>query len=637
MRVRPSTSLVLVSCAALACTALVGHSAVGQSALLRGPKAKTTFRTRLVPAKVAPPLQATAIGKRPQDVIVAKLGGTSAGTANDFVVQAATNDTRGIHHARMAQMVRGLRVFGSDAIVHLRSDGSPEDTTDHLLRDVDSHLSTTTPTLSAARAAAAAEQAARCPGCSMPGDPPELLVVPDGEGVKLAYRVQLESLMGATPTRPLMLVDATTGAVIKRWENLETATGASTYYGNVTITTASVGSSKYLEDARWKAGTFDYGNRRSDPERFTDADDLWNAPNQKAAVDAHLGLTGTLAYLKNTFGYLGLDGKGGPGPSTSIDGSTPLVTALVHYGTSYSNAFWDGSTLTLGDGDGKTFGALTSVDIVAHECGHGVIEATSGLIYSGESGALNESFADVLGGLVEASLFGESADTWKIGEKAYTPSNGTADALRYLDQPTQGSQPDHYSERSTSSSDYGGVHTNSGIPNKAFHLVAKGGAHRKGGTMVGIGLQDAARIWFLAFTQYMSPGTNFAGARTATIEAARSLFGATSPKVVAVGEAWSLVGVGTKDAPPPPPPPPPPPKPTAPSPTPPPPPPPPPPATVASLLANGTFEGTASPWMFSGSAFTRRLARRPTRAPDMHFLARRRRARGSWPRTSFFR
>ncbi|MFO0639070.1 MAG: M4 family metallopeptidase [Polyangiaceae bacterium] len=580
---------------------LVGHTAVGQPLKPQRMKAQAllTTRAKLVPLKAAPPAGATAIGRRPQDVIVAKVGNTSAGSANDFAVQAATNDARGIHHSRLVQRVRGVPVFGSDAIVHLRADGSPEDTTDHLLRDVDTHVSQTTPTITAARATQAAEAAARCPGCGMVGDPPEVMLLPDGEDVKLVYRVQLERLGSMPPTRPIVFVDASSGAVVRTWENLETATGTSTYYGNVTFPTTPQGSTRHLEDGRTKVITLDYGGSSGSPDRFTDADDLWNAPNQAAGVDAQFGLTTTLAYLQKTFNYSGLDGNGGPGVTRSADGQASLVTAQVHYGTRYANAFWDGSTLTFGDGDGSRFGSLTSIDIVAHEAGHGVIQATSGLVYKGESGALNESFADVLGVLVEAAAFGETPDIWKLGERAYTPSNGNGDALRYLDDPKKGSQPDHYADRSTGSSDNGGVHTNSGIPNKAFHLLVKGGSHSKGGSMQGIGLQDAARIWFLAFTQYMSQTTNFAGARVATIDAAKSLFGATSPKVEAVGQAWTLVGVGSPEGPPKPNP-----TPTpTPKPNPTPTPTPTPPTNAVSAVGNGGFETSASPWTFSGSAF----------------------------------
>jgi len=152
--------------------------------------------------------------------------------------------------------------------------------------------------------------------------------------------------------------------------------------------------------------------------------------------------------------------------------------------------------------------------------------------------------------MVERYAKGESANTWKIGEDAYTP--GTAgDALRNMDDTHKSGDPDHYSERYTGSGDNGGVHTNSGIFNYAFYLLAKGGTHHLGGSMAdigqpnGIGADKAAAIWYKALTTYMTTSTGFAGARTATLDAATALYGAGSAEVTAVTQAWFLVGVGS--------------------------------------------------------------------------------------------
>lgn len=204
-----------------------------------------------------------------------------------------------------------------------------------------------------------------------------------------------------------------------------------------------------------------------------------------------------------------------------------------------------------GDGDGTTFTPLVTLDICGHEMTHGITERTAALVYSGESGALNESFSDVFGAMVERYVRGESASTWKIGEEAYTPTTA-GDALRYMDNPhlagkagyTSDDDPDHYSERYTGTSDNGGVHINSGIANNAFYLVAKGGTHHKSGvTVTGIGADDAAKIWFRALTSYMTSTTDFAGARAATLQAATALFGQGSAQYSSVAQAWTAVGV----------------------------------------------------------------------------------------------
>jgi thermolysin len=108
---------------------------------------------------------------------------------------------------------------------------------------------------------------------------------------------------------------------------------------------------------------------------------------------------------------------------------------------------------------------------------------------------------------------------------------------------TPDDQPDHYTERYTGTQDNGGVHVNSGISNKVFYLVAKGGSHHRGGSMTGIGPDKAGKIWYRALTGYMTRTTNFKGARTATLNAAKALYGASSPEYTAVGKAWSLCGV----------------------------------------------------------------------------------------------
>ncbi len=108
---------------------------------------------------------------------------------------------------------------------------------------------------------------------------------------------------------------------------------------------------------------------------------------------------------------------------------------------------------------------------------------------------------------------------------------------------TADDDPDHYSERYTGTGDNGGVHINSGIANKAFHLLAVGGSHHMGGSMTGVGAVAAARIWYLALTGYMTSGTNFAGARVATLAAATALYGAESTERGAVASAWTLCGV----------------------------------------------------------------------------------------------
>jgi vibriolysin len=239
----------------------------------------------------------------------------------------------------------------------------------------------------------------------------------------------------------------------------------------------------------------------------------------------------------------------------SIDGAGMTLIATVHYGNKYNNAFWNGSQMVFGDGDGTTFAPFANaLDVVAHELAHGVTERTANLTYSSEPGALNEAWSDIYGAAVEAYRDGAvGSNTWKIGEAIYTPGT-SGDALRYMNNPTaDGYSADYYPERlypnctPSSSNDYCGVHGNSGIANLAFYLVVAGGTHPRGKTSVNvpaIGMAKAEQIFYRALTTYMTSSTNFQGARNATAQAAADLYGGTSSaEYNAVQKCWDAVGV----------------------------------------------------------------------------------------------
>ena len=234
----------------------------------------------------------------------------------------------------------------------------------------------------------------------------------------------------------VVFVDANDGAIVWNYNNLQTGMGESLYSGNVPLTTyAAPGGLFYLEDVVTKAGTFNYNNGTSTKARFTDADDVWESAVQRAGVDAQFGAVSTLRYFKDVHGRDGINGNWGPAPMMSADGTTPVMTSGVHYRSGYNNAFWDGTQMTYGEGNGTNFTPLVSLDIVGHEITHGITEHSANLIYSGESGALNESMSDVFGAMVERSTKGQSAATWLVGEDCYTPGNGNGDALRHLANP----------------------------------------------------------------------------------------------------------------------------------------------------------------------------------------------------------
>ena len=524
------------------------------------------------------------------------------GNPDEYIVKRIKIDDLRNAHTHVQQKIGDVPVWEGEAIVHLKADGELSVITDELKENI---VVETRPNLTAGDALFAAKRMYR--GSRFITDEPrvQLYIYRGEDRDHLAYRVEMPRIDGSDETAaPVIFVDAHTGDKVFEYNNLQTGTGSSLYSGTVTINTSSAAGTFYMEDLTRRMGTFNMNSTGNETygtggtqSRFTDTDDNWNTTIQRAGVDAHYGAAKTYDYFLNVHGRNGINGSGGPGVTTAAaNSSISLITSRVHFGSSgrYNNAFWYNNRMSYGDGDGVNFSPLTTIDICGHEMMHGITENESNLTYSGESGALNESMSDVFGAMVELYTDGGvvSANTWKIGEDAYTP--GTAgDALRYMDNPhaagnggwTADDDPDHYAERYTGTGDNGGVHINSGIGNKAFYLAAVGGTHHRSGvTTTGMGTTDAARIWYSANANYMTSGTNFSGARTATLNAATAIFGSSSEQYNSVATAWCAVGVGTCPGG------------GTPTPT-------PTPGGGTELLVNGGFEGSASPWVGSGAGY----------------------------------
>jgi bacillolysin len=473
------------------------------------------------------------------------------GRTSDFELMRTKTDELNKVHTKFRQTINGIPVWGGEAIIHLNQDGSVRAITDNFK---DAISVGTEPGLTAEAAVAIARQSFGTSETRAPQT--DLWIYRGSDRDHLVYRVQFEKIDQSKETAmPVYFVDSQTGEVVFHYDNLQTAMGGSQYSGNVQFQSVLYRRMYYLEDLTRMVGTFDYRNSSFGglPEgRFLDSDDMWvSGGTQMAGVDAHWDATQVYDYYKNEFGRNGIDGNGGPALMSSITGKRKkVISSAVHYGTLYGNAAWTGSMMIYGDGDGVEESAMTTLDIAGHEFTHGVTASESALMYADESGALNESISDIFGAVIEARAKGVSSNTWKIGEECWTPAI-PGDALRYMDEPhraidngyTADDDPDHYTERYTGPSDNGGVHENSGIVNKSFYLLANGGTHHLGGSMTGIGITPAARIWYKAATLYMTSSTNFSGARVATIRASEDLYGVGSTQASAVAQAWSLVGV----------------------------------------------------------------------------------------------
>ncbi|WP_133545203.1 M4 family metallopeptidase [Microbacterium sp. BK668] len=231
----------------------------------------------------------------------------------------------------------------------------------------------------------------------------------------------------------------------------------------------------------------------------------------------------------------------------SIDDAGGELLATVHYGEDYDNAFWNGERMVFGDGDGEIFTGFTnSVTVIAHELTHGVTEVSGGLEYEGQSGALNESISDVFAALTEQHQLGQTADeaSWLIGEGIFTDAV-EGRALRSMKDPGtaydddvlgKDPQPGHMRDYVVTTNDNGGVHINSGIPNRAFVLAAL--------ALGGSAWERAGRIWYRTLTSgTLSPTADFAEFAAATIATAEAEYGVESEEVSAVRDAWTEVGV----------------------------------------------------------------------------------------------
>jgi len=265
-------------------------------------------------------------------------------------------------------------------------------------------------------------------------------------------------------------------------------------------------------------------------------------PTGDAAVDeAHASSAQVWALFAEQFGRLSVDGAG----------STLSVT--VHYGQDYDNAFWDGSQLVFGDGDGEVFDRFTKpMDVMAHEFTHGVTQFSAGLTYQGQSGALNESVSDVFASMTkQRSLSQQAAEAdWLIGEGLFRPGIN-AKALRSMlepgtayDDPQLGRDPQvgSMADYVDTSEDNGGVHLNSGIPNRAFALAAV--------AVGGSSWDRTGKVWYDALTGgTVAADTDFVGFAEATVASATRLFPEDASVAEQVRAAWEQVGVLGADAP----------------------------------------------------------------------------------------
>jgi len=373
----------------------------------------------------------------------------------------------------------------------------------------------------------------------------KLVLFPSDNIFLYAYKIEIYTYL--QKERYMMYINAETGAVLKKISlmcTIDVKGNAQTkYHGLQQIHTDSIAPNTFIlrENNRKNRGMkIETRNAQTGFEQnsvdFTDTDNFWNninAAKDEVATDCHFGIEMTYDYY---FDSLGRD---------SYDDGGAKILQYVHFENNWFNAQWTGSSIRYGDGNGEP---LTSIDIISHEFTHGVTEYTAGLEYQKESGALNESFSDIFGTVVEFTKFNSGA-SWIIGKNSFS--------LRNMSNPNAFNNPDCYGGKfwtnvvnctPTNANDWCGVHNNSGVQNFWFYLLCVGdtGVNDLGNSykVQAIGMNKAAKIAYKNLRDYLNPTSNYAEARSGSIQAAIDLYGYDSPEMIAVMNAWHAVGVG---------------------------------------------------------------------------------------------
>ncbi|GAA0388011.1 M4 family metallopeptidase [Streptomyces luteireticuli] len=466
------------------------------------------------------------------------------GAKEKLVERGTITDEDGTVHTRYERTYENLPVLGGDVVVQQSANGKVEDVTKATEETI--KVPTTRakiPAPAAGRTALAAAKKDDGAGAFVRNQAPRKVIWAAGGKPVLAY----ESVVGGvqhdgTPSELHVVTDATTGKKLDEYQAIETGSGTGIYNGKVPVGSVKAGGKFYMQDkSRGGHVTYHAKNKNGGNSfpAFANSRDVWGngkqSNGQSAAVDAQYGAAKTWDYYLNVHKRKGIRGDG------------RAANSFVHFGKNYNNAFWSDEAFAMVYGDGKgDKKPLTSLDVAGHEMTHGVTSATARLRYEGESGGLNEATSDIFGTAVEFyAKNGQDKGDYLMGEKLGKP-------LRYMDKPSKDGRSADYWSPNVGRLD---VHYSSGVANHFFYLLAEGNGKKTingvaynsptwGGKKVrGIGRGAAEKIWYRALTRYMTSTTNFKGARSATLKAARDLYGTKSGQYKSVQAAWDGVNV----------------------------------------------------------------------------------------------
>ncbi|WP_188454939.1 M4 family metallopeptidase [Virgibacillus oceani] len=459
-------------------------------------------------------------------------------------VKSVQEDDLGMTHIRFNQTKNGVPIEGAEVIVHFNKKNEIVSVNGHHNKAAANNAIDTAASIKADKALELAKSSVKAPE-TLAYEPTSDLVVYPFEGKNsLAYKINV-NFLGDEPGNWFVFVDANTGEVIDKYNALLHADEIKTkphkgvgegVHGDhrQLHTTMEIQSGQgttfklYDESHENLEGiyTFDYNTG----SLFKNKSSSWKDEYQRPAVDAHYNSETVYEYYLNEHGRNSLDGEG------------MAIKSYVHFGNNYNNAFWNGRYMTYGDGDGEYMVPLAAgLDVAAHEMTHGVISHSANLQYRFQPGALNESFADVFGALIDE-------EDWELGEDIMAPTAKAEGriALRSLSNPDQfpvsearapygdGMYPEHMDEfyDMPINVDNGGVHVNSSITNHAAYLIGQQ-----------IGKHKLGQIYYRALTVYLTPTSDFSDARNAIVQSAADIYGEGSTEVEAVENGFDEVGI----------------------------------------------------------------------------------------------
>lgn len=484
-----------------------------------------------------------------------------------------TNDKIGFTHFKYSQKYKGIAVFGAQYIIHEKN-GKATSANGNFISNLNLDV---TPVISKDDAIKSAMKSIGLPkyrwedkkaeealkkktknNNSTYYPKPELVIAPTGGDYKsgkicLCWKFDVAGI--TLYEAWTVFVDATNGEVINRISlvtNDFPGIGQTYYNGNQNIKCIYDSPSGYYLLAENQRGSFANqqiytldANQDTLPTAWSTSQYIGSLTttftSDPVANNIHWG-------IEQSYDFYALLGR------QSFDDNGTYILNLAHYGVNMNNAFWNGydTVMCYGDGDGVYMDYVVGLDVEGHEFSHAITQYSADLQYQGESGALNESFSDILGTGIEWYVLGASSN-WTIGENVMLQSPYF---LRSMSNPSLGSQPDTYFGTNwnpltpvTEANDWGGVHTNSGVQNYWFYLLANGGTgindNGDNFSVVGIGMSDALNIVYRNLTTYLTNTSGYIDARNGSIQSATDFWGSNSQQVQSVINAWCAVGVGT--------------------------------------------------------------------------------------------